>query len=96
VRRHPASGRKALYLGRRRDFPSQYVVGWPQDESEALLDYLWDHATQARFTYTHVWRDGDMILWDNRCVMHRRDALDPTQLRIMHRTQMERQKPVCA
>ncbi len=61
-----------------------------------MLDYLWDHATQARFTTTHVWREGDMMLWDNRCVMHRRDAFDPTQRRVMHRTQMERQKPVCA
>jgi taurine dioxygenase len=96
VRIHPASGRKALYLGRRRDFPSQYVVGWERDESEDLLDFLWAHATRDELAYTHVWELGDMILWDNRCVMHRRDPLDPTQLRIMHRTQMERQKPVPA
>ena len=95
VRKHPVSGKPALYLGRRRDFPSQYVVGWDREESEKLLDYLWAHATQDKFKYTHIWQTGDMILWDNRCAMHYRDPIDSTQLRVMHRTQMERQKPIC-
>ena len=97
VRVHPVTGRKALYLGRRRVFPSQYVVGWPREESEALLDFLWDHATQDRFKWTHgPWRPGDMVLWDNRCVMHHRDAHAGTHRRIMHRTQLGKEVPVAA
>ena len=96
VRLHTVSGKPALYLGRRRDFPSQYVIGWERAESEELLDFLWEHATQEKFKYTHVWQPGDMILWDNRCTMHYRDPIDSSQLRVMHRTQMERQKPICA
>lgn len=95
VRKHPVSGKPALYLGRRRDYPSQYVIGWGREESEELLDYLWEHATQDKFKYTHIWREGDMILWDNRSAMHYRDPINATQLRVMHRTQMERQAPIC-
>jgi len=97
ARRHPVTGRIALYLGRRRVFPSQYVIGWDRAESEALLDFLWDHATQSRFEWAHgPWRTGDMLLWDNRCVMHHRDAHSGTHRRIMHRTQMGREKPIAA
>ena len=97
VRLHPTTGRKALYLGRRQVFPSQYVIGWEREQSEALLDFLWDHATQARFEWAHgPWRAGDMLLWDNRCVMHHRDAHAGIHRRIMHRTQMGRAKPVAA
>jgi len=97
VRLHPVTGRKALYLGRRRIYPSQYIVGWDRAESEALLDYLWDHASQRRFEWAHgPWRTGDMLLWDNRCVMHHRDAHSSTHRRIMHRTQMGREKPIAA
>lgn len=97
VRVHPMTGRKALYLGRRRVFPSQYIIGWSRAESEELLDYLWDHATQDRFKWTHgPWRTGDMVLWDNRCVMHYRDAHAGTHRRVMHRTQLGNQAPVSA
>jgi taurine dioxygenase len=97
VRRHPMTGRKALYLGRRRVFPSQYIIGWDRAKSEALLDFLWDHATQNRFEWTHgPWRRGDMLLWDNRCVMHHRDPLSSAHRRVMHRTQMGRERPVAA
>ncbi len=97
VRLHPVTGRKALYLGRRRVFPSQYVVGWERAESEELLDFLWDHASQHCFEWAHDdWREGDMLLWDNRCVMHHRDAHAGAHRRIMHRTQMGREKPVAA
>lgn len=97
ARRHPVTGRKALYLGRRRVFPSQYVIGWDRAESEALLDFLWDHATQGRFEWAHgPWRAGDMLLWDNRCVMHHRDAHSGRHRRVMHRTQMGREKPIAA
>ncbi|NKB55291.1 MAG: TauD/TfdA family dioxygenase [Alphaproteobacteria bacterium] len=97
VRVHPVTGRKALYLGRRRVFPSQYVMGWERSESEALLDFLWTHATQDRFKWTHgPWRVGDMVLWDNRCVMHYRDAHAGTHRRVMHRTQLGKQAPIMA
>ncbi len=97
VRVHPATGRKALYLGRRRVFPSQFVTGWSRADSEALLDFLWDHATQEQFKWTHgPWRAGDMVLWDNRCVMHHRDAHAGTHRRVMHRTQLGKETPVAA
>ena len=95
VRLHPVSKKPALYLGRRRVFPSQYIIGWNREESEEMLDFLWEHATQDRFKYTHAWELGDMILWDNRCTMHYRDPINSDQLRVMHRTQMQREKPIC-
>ena len=88
VRVHPHTGRRALYLGRRRARPSNYIVGLPNDESEALLDALWTHATQPGFAWEHVWRDGDAVLWDNRCTMHHRTLIDPSRRRMMHRIQI--------
>jgi taurine dioxygenase len=91
VRKHPQTGRKALYLGRRSN---AYVEDMSVDESERLLDALWAHATQAKFTWAQVWRIGDLIMWDNRCAMHRRDSFDSNARRIMHRTQVKGDKPV--
>ena len=86
VRVHPVTGKRALYLGRRRVWPSNYIVGLPNDESERLLDRLWAHATQPRYAWTHKWKVGDIVLWDNRCCMHYRTEIDVTQRRVMHRT----------
>jgi len=86
VRVHPVTKKRALYLGRRRVWPSNYIIGLSNDESEALLDQLWAHATQPKYAWTHIWRVGDIVLWDNRCCMHYRTEIDPTQRRIMHRT----------
>ena len=86
VRVHPVTGKRALYLGRRRVWPSNYVVGIPNDESERLLDRLWAHASQPRYAWTHKWQVGDIVLWDNRCCMHYRTEIDVTQRRVMHRT----------
>jgi taurine dioxygenase len=58
-----------------------------------LLDTLWDYATKPEFTWYQQWRAGDLILWDNRCVMHRRDAFDPATRRVMHRTQIKGDRP---
>jgi taurine dioxygenase len=91
VRIHPATGRQALFLGRRRN---AYIPDLPLADSEALLDALWAHATKDEFTWYQQWRVGDLILWDNRCVMHRRDAFDPTTRRVMHRTQVKGDRPV--
>ena len=85
VLRHPESGRDALFLGRRTN---GYVHGLPVEESEALLDSLWAECTRAELVYRHQWRVGDVLMWDNRCVIHRRDEFDPDSRRIMHRTQI--------
>ena len=83
---HPETGRKGLYLGRRRN---AYVEGMELAESEALLDEVWDYATRDELTWYNRWRVGDVVLWDNRCTMHRRDPFDAASRRIMHRTQMK-------
>ena len=85
VRTHPETGRQCLFLGRRRN---SYVLGLELAESEALLDALWAHATQPQFTFRQAWRVGDVIVWDNRCTLHRRDAFDPCARRLLHRTQI--------
>lgn len=85
MRRHPDTDRPVLYLGRR---PKQYIVGMDAEEGEKLLDALWAHATQRKYVWTHEWRVGDLIIWDNRCVMHRRNAFPADSRRTMHRTQV--------
>lgn len=83
---HPDTGRRMLYLGRRRN---AYLVGLALAESEALLDQLWSFVAKPEFAWEHVWRVGDLVMWDNRCTMHRRDPFDPASRRIMHRTQIK-------
>jgi taurine dioxygenase len=90
VRTHPDSGCNALYLGRRRN---AYIPGLEFDESEALLNTLWAHATQERFAWHHAWRPGDIVIWDNRCLMHHRNPFDPAQRRVMHRLQFRGERP---
>jgi taurine dioxygenase len=84
IRTHPETGYDALYLGRR---PNAYINGLTPDESEDLLNALWAHATQSHFTWHHVWQQGDILIWDNRCVMHHRDPFDGGYRRVMHRIQ---------
>jgi len=91
VRTHPETGKKSLFLGRRIN---AYVIGLPVAASEALLDELWGHMVQDKFTWTQEWQVGDLVWWDNRCAMHRRDAFDPTTRRLMHRTQLQGTRPV--
>jgi len=83
---HPETRRPALFLGRRRN---SYVLGLELAESEALLDELWAHATRPELTFRQEWQVNDLILWDNRCTLHRRDAFDPAARRVMHRTQIK-------
>lgn len=83
--RHPRTGRAVLYLGRRRN---AWVEDMEQAESDALLDALWAHATRPQFTYVHTWQVGDLLIWDNRAVLHRRDPFDAATRRLMHRTQV--------
>ena len=86
VRTDPKTGRKALFLGRRSN---AYVFGLGVAESEALLDALWAHATQPRFVMCHEWRLGDLLMWNNLSVLHRRDPFDPKTRRVMHRSQIK-------
>lgn len=90
VRTHPETSYNALYLGRR---PNAYVNGLSIDDSEALLNELWAHACQPKFAWKHQWKVGDLVVWDNRCLMHRRDAFDPNARRVMHRAQCSGDKP---
>lgn len=83
---HPETGRRVLYLGRRRN---AYIAGLPLPESEALLDELWSYATREDLTWRHRWQPGDLVLWDNRSTMHRRDPFDPNSRRVLHRTQIQ-------
>ena len=86
VCRHPESGRQCLYLGRRRN---AYLVGMGLEESEALLNALWAHVDDPALAWTHAWRVGDLVMWDNRCTMHKREPFDCGSRRIMHRTQIK-------
>lgn len=83
ILRQTAAG-EALFLGRRTN---GYVVGLPLDESEALLDELWAHATKPEFQYRHHWTVGQVVAWDNRMMLHMRHPVDPGLARFMWRTQ---------
>jgi taurine dioxygenase len=83
---HPNTGQPVLYLGRRRN---AYVMGLERQESEDLLDALWEFATLPQYTYTHQWRVGDLLMWNNRSTMHRREPFDASARRLMQRTQIK-------
>jgi taurine dioxygenase len=91
VRTHPATGRKALYVNR---LMTLAIEGLPERESEELLDYLFAHQEQPRFVYEHVWRVGDILMWDNRCTLHARTDFSPTERRLMRRVTILGEKPV--
>jgi alpha-ketoglutarate-dependent 2,4-dichlorophenoxyacetate dioxygenase len=82
VRTHPVTGRKSLYLSSH----AGTILGWPVPEARAFLRDLTEHATQPRFVYSHKWRQYDLVMWDNRQVMHRVRRFDETLVRDMRRT----------
>jgi alpha-ketoglutarate-dependent 2,4-dichlorophenoxyacetate dioxygenase len=82
VRRHPGSLRRSLFLSSH----AGEIVGWPVPEARAFLRDLTEHATQRRFVYAHEWRVGDLVMWDNRCMMHRARRYDANEVRELHRT----------
>jgi alpha-ketoglutarate-dependent 2,4-dichlorophenoxyacetate dioxygenase len=83
VRRHPGSGRKALYIASH----ASHIIGWPVEDGRALLRELLEHATQPRFVYAHHWRLGDLVIWDNRCTLHRATPFESsTHVRDMRRS----------
>jgi taurine dioxygenase len=87
---HPETGANMLFLGRRH---GAYVNGLSLKESEALLDELWEHASQPRFSYKHQWAPGDVVVWDNRATLHRRDQFDSDSRRVLYAAQVEGHKP---
>src|SRR3954469_4041639 len=82
VRRHPVSGRRSLFLSAH----AGEIVGWPVPEARAFLRDLNEHATQRQFVFAHQWGIGDLVIWDNRCMMHRARRYDPNEVRELHRT----------
>ena len=93
VRRHPRSGRVSLYIGRW----ACDIEGMPAEEGRALVAYLQEFAQQDRFIYRHRWRDGDAVLWDNRCTQHCATPFDEDRYtRMMHRTTLEGDAPTMA
>jgi taurine dioxygenase len=91
VRAHPATGRKALYLGRRSGASS--IIGEPDT---ALWDALWEHCRNGPFEYAHQWQIGDLLIWDNRVTMHYRESFDDSENRLMHRTQTKGENVIAA
>ena len=82
VRTHPVTGRKSLFLSSHIGT----ILGWPMPEARAFIRDLTEHATQSQFTYSHQWRQWDLVMWDNRQLMHRVTRFDDTQVRDMRRT----------
>ena len=82
MRRHPGSGRRSLFLSAH----AGEITGWPVPEARAFLRDLNEHATQRQFVYAHRWQVGDLVMWDNRCMMHRARRYDPNEIRELHRT----------
>ena len=97
--RHPIvirdknTNKKLLFLGRR---PHAYIIGLELEESEDLLNEIWEHATQDKFTWTQQWEKGDLLMWKNLNVLHKRDAFDPNSRRVMHRTQIKGEMKITA
>ena len=87
---HPETGHNMLFLGRRH---GAYVNGFSLEDSETLLNELWEHATQPRFWYEHKWSVGDVVVWDNRAILHRREAFDSDARRVLYAAQVEGHKP---
>jgi alpha-ketoglutarate-dependent 2,4-dichlorophenoxyacetate dioxygenase len=96
VRTLPGTGRKSLYVASH----ASSIIGWPVPEARLLLRDLIEHATQPQFRYRHAWRVGDLVIWDNRCTMHRGLAYDDTrykrELRRVTTLDLPRATPVAA
>ena len=91
VRSHPATGRKALYVNR---LMTRRIEGLPPKRSEELLNILFDHQERREFIYEHVWRPGDLLMWDNRCALHARTDFSADERRLLRRVTILGEKPV--
>jgi taurine dioxygenase len=90
VRTHPATGRKALYVNR---LMTREIEGLKREESDAILQKLFDHQEQPKFVYEHVWRPGDILMWDNRCTLHARTDFSAGERRLLRRVTILGEKP---
>lgn len=93
VRSDPATGRRAPFLGRR---PHVHVLGMEPAASDAILDRLWAHVARPEYAWSHRWQPGDLLMWQNLWVLHRRDGFDPDARRTLHRTQIKGDQPIVA
>jgi len=91
VRTHPVTGRKALYVNR---LMTRRIEGLPAEQSDAVLKQLFDHQEQRGFVYEHVWRPGDILIWDNRCTLHARTDFSAGERRLLRRVTILGEKPV--
>jgi taurine dioxygenase len=91
VRTHPATGRRALYVNR---LMTREIEGLPRAESDAILQQLFDHQEQASLVYEHVWRPGDIVIWDNRCTLHARTDFPAGERRLLRRVTIMGERPV--
>jgi taurine dioxygenase len=92
VRTHPETGRKAIYINPIR---IEEILGMPEPEALALLDKLLEHATQEKFQYRHKWKAGDVVIWDNRCLMHKANGDYPiSEVRYLYRVMLKGDRPV--
>lgn len=92
VRTHPVTGRRSLYLSSH----AGGIIGWPVPEARAFLRDLVEHATQRQFVYSHRWRVGDLVMWDNRQTMHRARPFPPDEARDVRRTTLAGDRPTVA
>lgn len=93
VRVNPVNGRKAIYAGAH----ASHVIGWPRQEGRAFIQWLNEFATHPRFCFSHAWRQGDLVIWDNRAVLHRATAYDTLRhRRLMQRTTVGGEGPTVA
>ena len=93
VRENPVNHRRNIYAGAH----ASHVIGWPRDEGRAFIDWLNEFATQPQFCYSHAWRAGDLVIWDNRSVLHRATAYDTVaHRRLMQRTTVGGDAPTTA
>ncbi len=93
VRSNPVNGRRSIYAGAH----ASHVIGWPREEGRAFIKWLNEFATQPRFCHSHAWRDGDLVIWDNRATLHRATAYDTLRhKRLMQRTTVVDAAPTVA
>jgi taurine dioxygenase len=92
-RKHPATGRSALFVN---ELMTEEIIGLPKDESDEILAFLFAHLRRPEFIYEHVWRVGDLVMWDNRCSLHARTDFPGDQRRMLRRLTVHDVNPVLA
>jgi taurine dioxygenase len=93
IRTHPDTGRRATFVSPQF---TRLILGVSDEESRSLLEVLFSHVSRPEFVWTHHWRAGDLVIWDNRCTLHRREPFDSNDRRILKRTQMFGEEPFLA